>query len=188
MYDWGRNLSEPGRAGVCTWSGLLVNHGVTPHDGGMSDTLHPTAVRIGSAERTAVAERLVAHYQAGRLPRQELELRLTKIAYAHTDDDLHLLTIDLPDVAGPARVVPPMPGPALGVRPPTSPLRVAFDVMLLLLTFSAGVCLVLLLIMVGVGGGQNSSEMFLASALAAFGAFTLGAGGVHLLHRAFGRK
>lgn len=188
MYDWGRDLPDRRRAEVCTWSGLLVKEQAAPHDGSMPDTLHPTAVRIGSAERSAVAERLVAHYQAGQLPRQELELRLTKVAHAHTDDDLHLLTLDLPDVAGPARVVPPMPGPALAVRPTTSPLRVAFDVMLLLLTFSAGICLVLLLILVGASNGPSAQETLLVSALAAFGAFTLGAGGVHLLHRAFGSK
>lgn len=152
----------------------------------MADTLPAAAVRIGSNERTQVAERLVAHYQAGRLSRPELELRLTKIAHAHTDDDLHLLTLDLPDVPGPARVVPALGGPARGGR--TSPLRVAFDVMLLLLTFSAGICLVLLLILVGASGGQHATETIVVALLAALGAFTVGAGGVHLLHRAFDTK
>jgi hypothetical protein len=153
----------------------------------MADTLHDGSVRIGSADRTLVAEKLVAHYQAGRLPRGELELRLTKVAHAHTDDDLHLLTIDLPDVPDPVR-------PAPGVRRTTpmgsqtpSALRVAFDVSVLLLTFAAGVCLALLLIVAATSRSTSSGDLILMALLSALGAFTVGAGGVHLLHRAFGK-
>jgi len=71
-------------------------------DDGMADSLQAGSVRVGAVDGTLVAERLVAHYQAGRLPRPELELRLTQVARARTDDDLHRLTIDLPDVPGPA--------------------------------------------------------------------------------------
>ena len=154
----------------------------------MADTVHVGAVRIGSAERTLVAERLVAHYQAGRLPRGELELRLTKVAHAHTDDELHLLTIDLPDVPEPVRVVPVVRGAVPKSPPPASPLRVAFDVAVLLLTFAAGVCLALLLIVAATSPSTGSGDLILVALLATLGAFTVGAGGVHLLHRAFGKR
>jgi hypothetical protein len=161
-------------------------------DGGMADSLQAGSVRVGAADRTLVAERLVAHYQAGRLPRQELELRLTRVAHARTDEDLHRLTIDLPDVPGPARPIALVPRPTTEPKPPTSPLRVAFDVIIMLLTFSAAVCLTLLLIVAGAagttGGGGMSGQLFFVAALAAFGAFTVGAGSVHLMYRAFGKK
>lgn len=154
----------------------------------MADTLHAGSVRIGSADRTLVAEKLVAHYQAGRLPRGDLELRLTKVAHAHTDDDLHLLTIDLPDVPGPVRPTADARGAAPMFSPPASPLRVAFDVAVLLLTFAAGVCLALLLIVAASAPSTGSGDVVLVALLATLGAFTVGAGGVHLLHRAFGKR
>jgi Domain of unknown function (DUF1707) len=157
----------------------------------MADSLQAGSVRVGAADRTLVAERLVAHYQAGRLPRQELELRLTQVAHARSDDDLHRLTIDLPDVPGPARPISLVPRPTSEPRQPSSPLRIAFDVVIMLLTFSAAVCLTLLLIVAAASsssGMGSSSQLFVVAALAAFGAFTVGAGGVHLLYRAFGKK
>jgi hypothetical protein len=155
----------------------------------MADPSNVGTVRIGSADRTLVAERLVAHYRAGRLPRGELELRLTKVAYAHTDDDLHLLTIDLPDVPEPVCASPLVRGAAAPQSSPTaSPLRVAFDVAVLLLTFAAGVCLALLLIVAASGTSTGSGDQILVALLATLGAFTVGAGSVHLLHRAFGKR
>jgi hypothetical protein len=149
-------------------------------------------VRVGAADRTLVAERLVAHYQAGRLPRQELELRLTQVAHARSDDDLHRQTIDLPDVPGPARTISLVPRPMTEHKPPPSPLRIAFDVIVMLVTFSAAVCLTLLLIVAGTTSSGNSygpsGQLFLVAALAAFGALAVGAGTVHLLYRAFGKK
>jgi hypothetical protein len=161
------------------------------HDGDMADSLQVGSVRVGAADRTLVAERLVAHYQAGRLPRQELELRLTQVAHARSDEDLHRLTIDLPDVPGPARPISLVPHPATSPRPVSSPLRVAFDVIVMLLTFSAAVCLTLLLIIAGATSNNStgsSGEPFFVAALAAFGAFTVGAGAVHLLYRAFSKQ
>jgi len=157
------------------------------HDVRMADSLQAGSVRVGAADRTLVAERLVAHYQAGRLPRPELELRLTQVAHARTDEDLHRLTIDLPDVPGPPRSVSFLPRPASPPKPASSALRIAFDVVVMLLTFSAAVCLVLLLIVAGTAN-SNSTPLFLFAALAAFGAFTVGAGSVHLINRAFGKK
>lgn len=147
-------------------------------------------MRVGAADRTLVAERLVAHYQAGRLPRQELELRLTQVAHARTDDDLHRLTIDLPDVPGPARTISLVPRPTTQAKPSGSPLRIAFDVIVMLLTFAAAVCLTLLLIIAAGSSSSNgtSPEIFFVAALAAFGALTVGAGSVHLIYRAFGKK
>jgi len=158
---------------------------------GMADSLQSGSMRVGAAERTLVAERLVAHYQSGRLPRAELELRLTQVAHARTDEDLHRLTIDLPDVPGPARPVSLVPRLPSQQKPATSPLRIAFDVIVMLLTFSAAVCLTLLLIVAGATSSNSygsSSQVFVIAALAAFGAFTVGAGTVHLLYRAFGKK
>ena len=158
------------------------------HDVRMADSLQAGSVRVGAADRTLVAERLVAHYQAGRLPRPELELRLTQVAHARTDEDLHRLTIDLPDVPGPPRNVSFLPHPANLPKPASSPLRIAFDVVVMLLTFSAAVCLVLLLIVAGTASSNTSPEVFFVAALAAFGAFTVGAGAVHLIYRAVGKK
>jgi hypothetical protein len=192
MYDHGRIVIETGPAPVWTLLEVLATNARIRHDGGMADSLQAGSVRVGAADRTLVAERLVAHYQAGRLPRQELELRLTRVAHARTDDDLHRLTIDLPDVPGPARPISLVPRPAPEQKPPTSPLRVAFDVIIMLLTFSAAVCLTLLLIVAGAassnGSGGASGQLFFVAALAAFGAFTVGAGSVHLIYRAFGKK
>jgi len=157
----------------------------------MADSIQAGSVRVGAAERTLLAERLVAHYQAGRLPRQELELRLTQVAHARSDEDLHRLTIDLPDVPGPARPSSLIARPPTPPKPASSPLRLAFDVIVMLLTFSAAVCLTLLLIVAGATSSNNvgsSGELFFVAALAAFGAFTVGAGSVHLLYRAFGKK
>jgi hypothetical protein len=65
---------------------------------------------------------------------------------------------------------------------------VAFDVAVLLLTFAAGVCMALLLIAAATGTSTNPNELILMTLLATLGAFTVGAGGVHLLHRAFGKQ
>ena len=166
---------------------VLALDALVGHDVRMADSLQAGSVRVGAADRTLVAERLVAHYQAGRLPRPELELRLTQVAHARTDDDLHRLTIDLPDVPGPPRNVSFLPRPASPPKPASSPLRIAFDVVVMLLTFSATVCLILLLIVAGTAN-SNSAPLFLFAALSAFGALTVGAGTVHLLNRAFGKK
>jgi hypothetical protein len=80
-----------------------------------------------------------------------------------------------------------LPRPASPPKPASSALRIAFDVVVMLLTFSAAVCLVLLLIVAGTAN-SNSTPLFLFAALAAFGAFTVGAGSVHLINRAFGKK
>jgi len=145
-------------------------------------------VRVGAADRTLVAERLVAHYQAGRLPRPELELRLTQVAHARTDEDLHRLTIDLPDVPGPPRNVSFLARPASPPKPASSPLRIAFDVVVMLLTFAAAVCLILLLIVAGAATSSTTPQLFFFAALSAFGALTVGGGTVHLIYRAFGKK
>ena len=192
MYDHGRIVAKAGPARVWTLGDVLVSLGPIGHDGGMADSLQAGTVRVGAADRTLVAERLVAHYQAGRLPRQDLELRLTQVAHARTDDDLHRLTIDLPDVAGPARPISLVPRPTTEPKPASSPLRIAFDVIVMLVTFSAAVCLTLLLIVAGAtssnGNGGPSGQLFFVAALGAFGALTVGAGTVHLLYRAFGKK
>ena len=167
---------------------MLAAGGLVGHDDRMADSLQAGSVRVGAADRTLVAERLVAHYQAGRLPRPELELRLTQVAHARTDEDLHRLTIDLPDVPGPPRNVSSLPRPANPPKPTSSPLRIAFDVVVMLLTFAAAVCLILLLIVAGAATSSTTPQLFFFAALSAFGALTVGAGTVHLIYRAFGKK
>ncbi len=158
----------------------------------MADSLQAGSVRVGAADRTLVAERLVAHYQAGHLRRQELELRLTQVAHARTDDDLHRLTLDLPEVPGPARPISLVARSAPGPEPRTSPLRVALDVVVMVVTFSAAICLTLLLIVAGSTSSGNapggSGLNFSVAALSAVGAFIVGAGTIHLFYRAFAKK
>ena len=91
-------------------------------------------------------------------------------------------------VPGPSRPVSLVPRPATAPKPRSSPLRIAFDVLVMLLTFSAAVCLILLLIVAGTASSNTSPEVFFVAALAAFGAFVAGAGAVHLIYRAFGKK
>jgi hypothetical protein len=191
MYDHGRIVTDHRPAEVWTLLKVLASRGFIGHDGVMADSLQAGSVRVGAADRTLVAERLVAHYQAGRLPRQELELRLTQVAHARSDDDLHRLTLDLPDIPGPARPISLVARPTTAPKPPPSPLRIAFDVIVMLITFSAAVCLTLLLIVAGASSSNSSGgsgQLFVVAALAAFGALAVGAGSVHLLYRAFGKK
>src|SRR3954471_25088947 len=69
----------------------------------------PLDLRVGDAERDAVADRLAAHAAAGRLDLAELERRLDAVHAAIVRRDLVEVETDLP-VADPparARVSPP---------------------------------------------------------------------------------
>jgi hypothetical protein len=57
-------------------------------------------VRAGDDERQATADRLAAHYRAGRLTEDELEERSAKANAARTRGDLAALEADLPGEAG----------------------------------------------------------------------------------------
>ena len=133
----------------------------------------PISIRIGSAERSRVAERLVCHFQAGQLERSELEARLGRAAQARTEDDLHQLTVDLPDVA-PRRPVN-LTGPD-----PAHPLRVTFDVIVMCLTTAALLCLLLWLI----GAASEGGTALILTTVAALGALVVGAVSVYLIQRA----
>ncbi|WP_345694569.1 DUF1707 domain-containing protein, partial [Nonomuraea thailandensis] len=71
------------------------------------------AVRVGDAERDAVAAALREHYAQGRLTGEDLDERLAAVLTARYAEDLHRVTADLP---GPA-----MPGPPTGPTGPTGP-------------------------------------------------------------------
>src|SRR5690348_6779563 len=57
-------------------------------------------LRIGDAERDAVAAALHEHYAQGRLDREELDERLSAALSAKTVGDLRQVTRDLPPSAG----------------------------------------------------------------------------------------
>ncbi|HYF27300.1 MAG TPA: DUF1707 domain-containing protein [Baekduia sp.] len=60
-------------------------------------------VRAGDTERTAVQERLAAHFAAGRLTADELEERTAAAGAARTRGELHALEADLPRLPRPPR-------------------------------------------------------------------------------------
>ncbi len=68
--------------------------------------------------------------------------------------------------------------------PAARALRTAFDVLVLTLAVCAFCCLVLWML---AASSMRDGTGFVAG-VAAFGAFTVGAGSVHTLHRMFGRK
>jgi len=78
-------------------------------------------LRIGDAERDAVAKALHDHFAAGRLTREELDQRLDATLAAKTRGDLAAVVHDLPEPTGlPRPSVPafaPMPGWAPGFAP-----------------------------------------------------------------------
>jgi hypothetical protein len=53
-------------------------------------------IRVGDAEREAVAAELREHFASGRLTQDELNERLDQVFAAKTRGDLHALTTDLP--------------------------------------------------------------------------------------------
>src|SRR4051795_6273174 len=63
----------------------------------------PLDLRVGDAERDAVAEHLAAHAAAGRLDVAELERRLDAVHAAIVRRDLVEVESDLPVAAPPAR-------------------------------------------------------------------------------------
>jgi hypothetical protein len=89
----------------------------------MSDlrTIHPAALgqlRVGDADREAVAHQLSEHHAAGRLTLAELEERLTTVWSARTGNELAAPLVDLP-----TSTPPPMTPPD---RPPPSPAVVGW--------------------------------------------------------------
>jgi len=63
-------------------------------------------VRVGDADREAVAAQLREHYADGRLTLEELHERLGQAFAAKTNADLTTVTRDLPQAAGPAAATP----------------------------------------------------------------------------------
>ena len=92
-------------------------------------------IRVGDAERQGAADRLQAHFSAGRITWDELDERLGRAWTARTQGDLTPLFTDLPA----ERVAPPVPSKvdagidrlqAIGQR---FPVRPEFLVLLLVL-------------------------------------------------------
>ena len=67
-------------------------------------------MRVGDADRDAVAEALREHHAAGRLDVAELGERLDAALAARTVDDLAAVTADLPDPVGPPEAAGHVPG------------------------------------------------------------------------------
>jgi hypothetical protein len=78
-----------------------------------------TELRVGDAERDAVAAALHEHFAQGRLTREELDERLTATLSAKTVGDLRAVTRDLP--APPGERGPFEPGAAHRGRGPLVP-------------------------------------------------------------------
>ncbi len=78
-------------------------------------------VRVGDADRDAIAAQLREHYADGRLTLEELNERLDQAFAARTKADLNTVMRDLPQAAGmpyggTARQGPAWPGP-MGTKP-----------------------------------------------------------------------
>jgi hypothetical protein len=69
-------------------------------------------VRIGDADREAIAAQLREHFADGRLTLDELNERLDQTFAAKTRDDLNVVMRDLPHVARPFTDAPASLGPA----------------------------------------------------------------------------
>ncbi len=81
------------------------------------------SLRIGDAERDAVAAELREHYAHGRLTLEEFNQRLDAVFAAKTQRDLSRLTSDLPHVRSGGAPLPSQrtrPGPLLTSRSPAS--------------------------------------------------------------------
>ncbi|MFC5183392.1 DUF1707 SHOCT-like domain-containing protein [Actinomadura harenae] len=70
------------------------------YDGGARRASGPEALRVGDAERDAVALALHEHFAAGRLDRAELDERLGAALAAKTLGDLRAVVRDLPEPSG----------------------------------------------------------------------------------------
>jgi uncharacterized protein DUF1707 len=69
-------------------------------------------VRVGDADREAIAAQLREHFADGRLTLDELNERLDQTFAAKTKDDLNVVMRDLPHVARPFTDAPAVLGPA----------------------------------------------------------------------------
>ena len=76
-----------------------------------------SGIRIGDAERNALAENLREHYAAGRLTMEEFQERLDAAFAAKTDLDVDKLTEDLPHSISYTAPWPPRADGSLRVRP-----------------------------------------------------------------------
>jgi len=84
MYDHGRIVIETGPAPVWTLREVLATSDGIRHDGGMADSLQAGSVRVGAADRTLVAERLVAtpgHREYGYLTLQTALFAGTRLLF-----------------------------------------------------------------------------------------------------------
>lgn len=81
----------------------------------------PRTVRVGDADREAMADVLRQHYAAGRLDAQEFEERIERCLMAKTFSDLDGLLDDLPPLQPPAPEPGPPPPDRGYVLPPWQP-------------------------------------------------------------------
>ena len=76
-----------------------------------------SGIRIGDAERNAMAESLREHYAAGRLTMEEFQERLDAAFAAKTDADLGKLSEDLPHTRTYSPYTPQHAGPVQPYQP-----------------------------------------------------------------------
>jgi hypothetical protein len=124
-------------------------------------------IRVGDAEREAVASQLRDHYADGRLTLEELNERLDQVFAAKTRADLNVLTRDLPVAP---RLVTGTPSGARALGPGPSGARSgsgrAFAALAPLVAMF-WLCLILGgVFLFGIGGGRPIAVVLFLAALA----------------------
>jgi len=124
-------------------------------------------IRVGDAEREAVASQLRDHYADGRLTLEELNERLDQVFAAKTRADLNVLTRDLPVTP---RLVTGTPSGARALGPGPSGARSgsgrAFAALAPLVAMF-WLCLILGgVFLFGIGGGRPIAVVLFLAALA----------------------
>ncbi|UBU19181.1 DUF1707 SHOCT-like domain-containing protein [Nonomuraea gerenzanensis] len=89
-----------------SWAHQAWIHQLWAHSPGAGRAWAGRGVRVGDAERDAVAAALREHYAQGRLSGQDLDERLAAVLTARYADDLYRVTADLPGSGAPGGGVP----------------------------------------------------------------------------------
>jgi hypothetical protein len=95
-------------------------------------------IRVSDAERTEVADRLAAHFGAGRLTQAEFDERVAQAMNAKTRGDLRGLFDDLPEPGPPGAPGGPVRGPHSPVRSSVHPVVLVFVVVVVTVAGTAG--------------------------------------------------
>jgi hypothetical protein len=127
------------------------------------------SLRVSDAERAEVADRLSKHYGDGRLDQAEFNARLDQAMRATTHSDLSGLFADLPAIEQSEAVPPQRPVRGAGPQGPGRPrYRMAFLVLVIVITVAVGQDLVRGLFFWPFGGGPDILWWMLIALLALF--------------------